>query len=74
MVCISNCFKLTDLFFFSLEEKTIESTADAKIYNEITTIIPPESLSIPLILHGILEQVCLIIKIFFLINKRKFLG
>jgi len=42
---------------FILEEKTIESTSDAKIYNEITTIIPPESLSIPLILHGILEQV-----------------
>ena len=40
-----------------LEEKAIESTTDAKIYNEITTVIPPESISIPLILHGILEQV-----------------
>ncbi len=40
-----------------LEEKTVESTSDAKIYNEITTVIPPESISIPLILHGILEQV-----------------
>ena len=25
--------------------------------NEITTVIPPESISVPLILHGILEQV-----------------
>jgi len=40
------------------EEKSIDSTADAKIYNEMTSIIPPESISIPLILHGILEQVC----------------
>ncbi|CAF4761918.1 unnamed protein product, partial [Rotaria magnacalcarata] len=38
-------------------EKAVESIVDAKIYNEITTIIPPESLSVPLILHGILEQV-----------------
>ncbi|CAF0734574.1 unnamed protein product [Rotaria sordida] len=41
----------------TVEEKTIESISDAKIYNEITTILPPESISIPLILHGILEQV-----------------
>ena len=45
------------IFVEYLEEKSAESTADAKIYNEITTIIPPESISIPLILHGILEQV-----------------
>ncbi|CAF4384534.1 unnamed protein product [Rotaria sp. Silwood2] len=41
----------------TVEEKTIESVSDAKIYNEITTIIPPESISVSLILHGILEQV-----------------
>ncbi|CAF0831903.1 unnamed protein product [Rotaria sp. Silwood1] len=41
----------------TIEEKTIETITDAKIYNEITTTIPPESISIPLILHGILEQV-----------------
>ncbi|CAM4745848.1 unnamed protein product [Rotaria magnacalcarata] len=41
----------------TIEEKAVESIVDAKIYNEITTIIPPESLSVPLILHGILEQV-----------------
>ncbi len=41
----------------TIDEKSIESTSDSKIYNEITTIIPPESISIPLILHGILEQV-----------------
>jgi hypothetical protein len=40
-----------------LEEKTVELISDAKIYNEITTTIPPESISIRLILHGILEQV-----------------
>ena len=47
-----------------LEEKTIESISDSKIYNEMTTIIPPESISIPLILHGILEQVCFKIETF----------
>ncbi|CAF4641723.1 unnamed protein product [Rotaria socialis] len=41
----------------TIEEKAVESIVDAKIYNEITTIVPPESLSVPLILHGILEQV-----------------
>jgi hypothetical protein len=56
LVCISNNIfsKISDGF---LEEKIVESTSDAKIYNEMTTIIPPESISIPLILHGILEQV-----------------
>jgi len=44
-------------FSLYLEEKTIESASDAKVYNEITTVIPPESISVPLILHGILEQV-----------------
>lgn len=43
-------------FLFS-EEKTIESAADAKTYQQITTSIPPESISVPLILYGILEQV-----------------
>jgi len=50
------CFKQKVLIAY-LEEKTVESISDAKIYNEITTVIPPESISIPLILHGILEQV-----------------
>ena len=40
-----------------VEEKTIESTVDAKIYQDMTTMVPPESISVPLILHGILEQV-----------------
>ncbi|CAF0822833.1 unnamed protein product [Adineta ricciae] len=40
-----------------IEEKTSKSTLDAQIYTEITTVIPPESISVPLILHGILEQV-----------------
>ena len=35
----------------------METVSDAKIYNEITTLIPPESMSVPLILHSILEQV-----------------
>ena len=49
--------------FVYLEEKSVESIVDAKIYNEMTTVIPPESISVPLILHGILEQVCLKIKL-----------
>ncbi|UJR27796.1 hypothetical protein I4U23_009067 [Adineta vaga] len=40
-----------------IEEKIAKSTSDAKIYTEMTTVIPPESISVPLILHGILEQV-----------------
>lgn len=35
----------------------METISDAKIYNEITSLIPSESMSVPLILHGILEQV-----------------
>jgi hypothetical protein len=36
----------------------------------MTTIVPPESISVPLILHGILEQVCL--KRFLIDNKLRF--
>lgn len=39
------------------EEQAVETLSDAKIYNEMTSAIPPESMSVPLILHGILEQV-----------------
>lgn len=39
------------------EEQAVETLSDAKIYNEMTSVIPPESMSVPLILHGILEQV-----------------
>ena len=45
------------LFIFILEEKTLESTSDAKVYQDMTTVFPPESISVPLILNGILEQV-----------------
>ena len=39
------------------EEKMVDSTADAKVYQDMITVIPPESISVPLILNGILEQV-----------------
>ncbi|CAF1080181.1 unnamed protein product [Adineta steineri] len=41
----------------TIEDKNAKSISESKIYNEMTTIIPPESISVPLILHGILEQV-----------------
>ena len=40
-----------------VEEKTIESSLDAKIYEDTIMMVPPESISVPLILHGILEEV-----------------
>jgi hypothetical protein len=42
-----------------LDDKSHELTSNAKIYQEIMASLPPESISVPIILHGILEQVCI---------------